>query len=148
MAITLTTTAYLALPKSNATGVDSVSFDYTGAAGVTFCASANATVLLGPKIAAGNTILDIAGYSSSGAGSNPVDIGIEASLSKFASQLTQGSIQRASKTTLPYKVTVSDDAAAQYKTVTFAFTPGTNTAAVRAAYTVYFTRDPGAGSFG
>lgn len=148
MAITITSTAYAAQPKVNVTGVDSVSFNLTTAAGVTFCASANATIILGPRIPAGSTILDIAGFSSSGAGSNPCDIGIEASLSKFASQATQGARAWATKTTLPYKVTVSDDAVAQYKTVKFAYTPGTNTAVVQAAYTVYFTRDPGAGSFG
>lgn len=148
MPLTLTSTAYSAIPKSNATNVDSVSFNYTSPAAITFCASANATVVLGPRIAAGNTILDISGFSSSGSATNPVDIGIENSLSKFASQKAQGAIIRADKTTLPYKVTVSDDAISQFKTVKFAFTPGTNTAVVQAAYTVYFTRDPGAGSFG
>lgn len=147
MAITLTSTAYGAQPKVNVSGVDSVSFNYTSAAGVTFCASANATIILGPRIPAGSTILDIAGFVSSGAATAPVDVGIEASLSKFASQLTAGAQARATKTTLPYKVTVSDDAVAQYKTVKFGITPGTNTAVVQTAFTVYFTRDPGAGSF-
>lgn len=148
MAITLTSTAYAAQPKVNCTGVDSVSFNYTSAAGVTFCASANATIILGPRIPAGSTILDIAGFVSSGAATAPVDVGIEGSISKFGSAQAAGAIVRSTKTTLPYKVTVSDDAAAQYKTVKFGVTPGTNTAVVQAAYTVYFTRDPGAGSFG
>lgn len=49
MAITLTSTAYTATPKTNHTDVDSVSFRYTSAAGVTFCASANATIVLGQE---------------------------------------------------------------------------------------------------
>lgn len=147
MPLTLTSTAYSAQPKMMPAGVDSVSFNYTSAAAVTFCASANATVVLGPRIPTGCTILDIAGFSSSGAATTPVDIGIESSLSKFASQVTAGARVWATKTTLPYKVTVSDDAAALYKTVKFGVTPGTNTAVVQLAYTVYFTRDPGAGSF-
>lgn len=147
MPLTLTSTAYAAQPKVNATGVDSVSFNLTTAAAVTFCASANATVILGPRIPAGSTILDIAGFVSSGAATNPTDVGIENSLSKFGSAQASGAIVRSTKTTLPYKVTVSDDAVAQYKTVKFAVTPGTNTAVVQLAYTVYFTRDPGAGSF-
>jgi hypothetical protein len=147
MPLTLTSTAYSALPKVNPSGVDSVSFNLTSAAAVTFCASANATVILGPRIPAGSTILDIAGFTSSGAATAPVDIGIEASLSKFASQVTAGERAWATKTTLPYKVTVSDDAINQFKTVKFGVTPGTNTAVVQCSYTVYFTRDPGAGSF-
>lgn len=148
MAITLTSTAYSAQPKNMPSGVDSVSFNYTSPAGITFCASANATVILGPRIQAGCTILDIAGFTSSGAATAPVDYGIEASLSKFASAVTAGARAWATKTTLPYKVTVSDDAVNQFKTVKFGITPGTNTAVVQCAYTVYFTRDPGAGSFG
>ncbi len=142
MALTLTSTAYSATPKVLHAGLNSVSFDYTSAASVTFCSSANATVILGPKIAQNMTITNIYGSHSCGAATCPVDIGIESSLSKFSSQKAQSVHAMAAATGFPYKVSVSDDAAAMYKVVKFAFTPGTNTAVVNAKYTVEFTRDP------
>ena len=141
MALTLTSTAYLAGPREIIAGVNSTSFDYTGAAGVTFSASANATVILGAKIPNGSTILMISGSHSSGADTCPVDIGYDTSLSAFASQKTQGTNAITTKTTLPFKVSVSDDAVNLYRVMRFGVTPGTETAAVRLNYTVYFTRD-------
>lgn len=142
MPLTLTSTAYSAVPKAQHSGEFSVSFDLTSAAAVTFCASANATVILGPRVEQGTTITDIFVYSSSGADSNPVDVGIEASLSKFASQLTKGARAFCPKGNLPYKVSVSDDAANLWKTVKYSVTPGTNTAVVQVKSTIYCTRDP------
>src|SRR5258708_5772639 len=114
MTVTITSTAYSSVPKAIHAGVNSVSFDLTTAAGVTLCASANATVILGPRIQQGMTILNITGNHSSGSDSCPVDIGIDTSLSKFASQKTQAAHAMTTKTTLPFKVSVSDDAAALY----------------------------------
>lgn len=142
MAVTLTSTAYSAQPKAQVSGSYTVSFDYTSAAGVTFCASANATVILGPRVEQGTTITDIMVYVSSGADTAPVDVGIEASLSKFASQKAAGTRTICTKANLPYKVSVSDDAAALYKTVKYSVTPGTNTAVVQIKSTIYCTRDP------
>ena len=146
MARTLTSTAYLATPKAIHTGVNSISFDYTNAAGAgnSLSASANATILLGPRIPNGATILEIVGAHSSGAGTMPVDIGIDTSLSKFSSQKAQGNraIVTGAGGNLPFKVSVTENAAAQYRTVNFAITPGTDTALSKFNYTVYFTQDP------
>jgi hypothetical protein len=142
MAVTLTSTAYSAIPKAIHAGVNSVSIDFTSAAGVTFCASANATVVLGPKIANGMTILNITGSHSSGSDSCPVDIGVDTSLSKFATQKTQISNAIAGVGNVPFKVSITDTAATQYRVIKFAATPGTNTAVVQFKYTVFFTADP------
>lgn len=144
MARTLTSTAYSSLPKSIHAGVNSITFDYTVAAGAgnSLSGSANGTILLGPKIPNGATILDISGRHSSGSASMPVDVGIDASLSKFSSQKTQLSRATVTGLGLPFKVSVTENAAAQYRTVTFGITPGTDTAASRFKYTVLFTQDP------
>lgn len=145
MARTLTSTAYLALPKAIHAGVNSISFDYTNPAGAgnSLSASANATIILGPKIPNGATILDIVGAHSSGAATMPVDIGIDASISKFATQKTISTRAIAGVgSNLPFKVSVTENAAAQYRTVTFGVTPGTDTALSSFKYTVYFTQDP------
>jgi hypothetical protein len=142
MAITLTATAYSALPKAIHAGVNSVSIDYTSAAGVTLCASANATVVLGPKIANGMTILNITGSHSTGSATCPVDIGIDSSISKFATQKAQAANATAAVANFPFKVSVTENAPAQYRTITFGATPGTNTAVANFKYTVFFTADP------
>lgn len=142
MPLTLTSTAYSAQPKAVHVGVFSINFNFTSAAAVTFCASANATTILGPKIEQGTTINDITVFVSSGAATAPVDVGIESSLSEFASQVTAGARAWCTKGNLPYLVSVSDDAAALYKTVKYSVTPGTNTAVVQVKSTVYCTRDP------
>ena len=145
MARTLTSTAYSALPKAIHAGVNSISFEYTNAAGAgnSLSASANSTILFGPRIPNGATILEIVGAHSSGAATMPVDIGIDGSLSKFFSQKTQ--VTRAIAGVggnLPFKVSVTENAAAQYRTVVFGITPGTDTALSEFRYTVYFTQDP------
>ena len=138
MAVTLTSTAYSASPKQICAGVNSVSFTYT--VGV-MSASANATVILGPKIPANSTILLISGSHSTDAATCPVGIGADADLSYFASAQTQGSNAITTKTTLPFLVSVTDTAASLYAVVKFAATPGTNVAAGVFNYSVYFTRD-------
>ncbi len=142
MAITLTSTAYSATPKQQVAGMFSINFNYTSPAGTTFCASANATTILGPRIQQGTTINDIMVYVSSGSATNPTDVGIEASLSKFASQVASGNRTLCGKATLPYKISVSDDAANLWKTVKYSVTPGTNTAVVKVKSTIICTRDP------
>jgi hypothetical protein len=141
MAITFTTTAYSATPRLVHTGVYSVSFDYTTTAGASLSASANSAVVLGPRIPNGTWILGVMGSHSSGAATCPVDIGVDATISVIASQKTQGANAIAAATNVPYKVSVSDDAAAQYRTLKFGVTPGTDTAAVNLKYTVLLTRD-------
>ncbi len=139
MAVTLTSTAYSASPRDLPSGVYSVSIDYT--ATVTLSASANATVILGPKIPNQHVILGVVGSHSSGAATCPVDVGYDDSLSAFASQKTQGSNALCAATNVPFKVSVSDDAANLYRVVKFAATPGTDTAGVVFKYSVLASRD-------
>lgn len=139
MAQTLTSTAYLEEPKEIVAGVNSVSFDYT--ATVSLSASANANVILGPKIPNGSTILQISGSHSSGAATMPMSIGYDDSLSAFASDKTQGTNAITTKTSLPFKVSVSDDAANLFRVLKFSPVPGTETANAVFNYTVMFTRD-------
>jgi hypothetical protein len=141
MAQTFTSTAYSATPRMVETGVFSVSFDYTTPAGTSLSASANSAVVLGPKIQNGLHILGVMGHHSSGAATCPVDIGVDNTISVIASQKTQGSNALAAGGNVPYKVSVSDDAAALYRTLKFGVTPGTDTAVVRLAYTVLLTKD-------
>ncbi len=140
MAQTFTSTAYSAIPRVVENGVFSVSFDYTTAAGVSLSASANSAVLLGPKIANGLHVLAVMGSHSSGAATCPVDIGFDDTLSVLASQKTQGANALAAYN-VPFKVSVSDDAAALYRVLKFGITPGTDTAVVNFKYTVLLTRD-------
>jgi hypothetical protein len=141
MAVTYTSTAYSATPRSVEKGAFTVSIDYTTPAGASLSASANGTIILGPRIPHGTHILRIEGSHSSGAATMPVDIGIDTSLSEFASQKASGTNAITTKSTLPFRVSVSDDAAAQYRTLVFAATPGTDTAVANFKYTVTLTRD-------
>lgn len=139
---TFTATAYSASPKEIVSGVNSAVIDYRSGA-TSLSASAGATVILGPKIPNGSTILQIFGSHSSGAGSCPVDIGFNDELSAFASQKTQGSNAICDKvSSVPYKVSVSDDAANLYRVIALAPDPGTDTRSVEFKYTVLFSRDP------
>ena len=143
MARTLTSTAYSAVPKEVHVGVNAISFEYTNPAGSgnSLSASANSTILFGPRIPNQSYILDIVGAHSSGADTMPVDIGIDASLSKFFSQKTQVTRAIAGKgSNLPFKVSVTDNAA-PHRTVVFGITPGTDTALAEFRYTVYFMKD-------
>lgn len=141
MAITFTSTAYAQQPRSVHTGVVTVSFDYTTTAGASLSASANGNVILGPRIPADHYILRVSGSHSSGAATCPVDIGVDDTLSVLSSQKTQGTNAIGTATNVPYKISVSDDAVNRWRTVKFAATPGTDTAAVNFKYTVEYTRD-------
>lgn len=141
MAQTFTSTAYSATPRLVTTGVTAASFNYTTPAGTSLSASANSAVVLGPRIPNGATIIAVTGSHSSGAATCPVDIGVDATLSVLASQKAQGTNALAAAANVPYKVSVSDDAAALYQTVKFGVTPGTDTAVVNLRYTVWYTQD-------
>lgn len=143
MAVTLTSTAYSATPRTVHEGVYSVSFDYTSpsGAGNSLSASANSTVILGPKIQNGTWILAVMGQHSSGAATMPVDIGLDDTISAIASQKTLGTNAITTNGTLPYKVSLSDDATVQYRVLKLGVTPGTDTAVANFKYTVLLTRD-------
>lgn len=142
MALTLTSTAYSATPRQVHEGVYSVSFDYTTPAGVSLSASANSSVIFGPRIPNKTWILGIIGSHSSGAATCPVDIGLDSTISCLASQKAQAvNAINALSGSVPYLVSLSDDATVQYSTLKFGVTPGTDTAVVNFKYTVLLTRD-------
>lgn len=143
MAITETSQAYLNGPKDIHVGNFDHNMLYTIVA--TASASANALTVLGQKVQKGIYIMEINGQHTSGAASCPCDIGLDASLSLFGSQVTQGvNVTPASFKggVFPYQSTVSDDAAALYQTMKYSLTPGTNTTGVILNYTVRLARDP------
>lgn len=143
MAITETSSAYAAGPKDLHAGDFCHTMLHTVAA--TASSSANATVVLGQKVQNGIYIMGIDGAHSSGAASCPVDIGIDALPSAFASQVTQ-SVNVVPSTfkanVFPYRSSVSDDAAVLYQTVKYGITPGTNTTGIVLNYTLRMARDP------
>ncbi len=142
MAQTFTSTAYSATPRLEVSGVTVAYFDYTTPAGVSLSASANSAVILGPRIPTGCTILAVVGSHSSGAATCPVDIGVDAAISCLASQKASGTNAiNALSGSVPYKVSVSDDAATLFSTVKFGVTPGTDTAVANFKYQVWYTRD-------
>src|SRR3990167_3732957 len=87
MAITETSTAYTSQIKDVHVGNFVHAFEYTVVA--TISASAGAMTILGPRVQKNLYILAINGRHTSGADSMPVDIGIDASTSLFATQVTQ-----------------------------------------------------------
>jgi hypothetical protein len=142
MAQTFTSTAYLATPRVVHEGVFSISFDYSTPAGVSLSASAGAITILGPRIQNGMHVLGVIGSHSSGAATFPVDIGMADDVSAFASAKAAGSNAiNAKSSSVPYRVSCSDDATTQTKTLVLTGAPGTDTAVARFQYTVLLTRD-------
>lgn len=143
MAITETSSAYLAGPRDVHVGAFNQAMLHTIAA--TASASANALVVLGQKVQKGLYIMGIEGHHTAGADSAPVDIGIDTSLSEFASQLTKGTNADPSKFKagiFPFLVDVSDDAANLYRVVKYGISAGTNTTGVILKYNVRLDRGP------
>jgi len=77
---------------------------------------------------------------SSGAASSPMDIGVDTSLSAFASAVTQGAGHVCVKG-LPFRVSLTDTAEPQYVTVKATVTPGTATASVKINAVVEYQMD-------
>lgn len=118
-------------------GVVSITSTYTGTTAI----SPSATTILMAKIPNRATILDVQGIVSSGAATCPFTMGVSnGTLSSFATAGTVATILRATKG-LPYDISLSDDAAAQYVYVNMTVTPGTATTAVEASMTVQYTLD-------
>lgn len=136
---TLTATAAAATgPVRNLhAGVISISSTYSGTTAI----SPSATTVLMCKIPNRATILDVVGTVSSGAATCPFTLGVSnGSLSSFATGGTITSALRATKG-IPYDVSLSDDAAAQFVYVNLTATPGTATTEVEAKVTVLYTMD-------
>ncbi len=136
---TLTATTYAQPPRNLPSGVISVSGSF--ASGATSIDASATTVFL-CKIPNKATILDLFEHHTTGAATCPVDIGIDATLSAFVSGGAQAGVLRGSVgANLPYTVSLSDDAAANYSTLKATYTPGTATASLKVNFSVYYTMD-------
>lgn len=135
---TLTATAAAATgPVRNLhSGVISITSTYSGSTAI----SPSATTLYMAKIPNRATILDIQGIVSSGAATCPFTLGVNGDLSAFATGGTVATVLRATKG-VPYDISLSDSAAAQYKYITCTVTPGTATTEVEAKVTITYTMD-------
>lgn len=142
MAATYTSTAYSATPRMIHEGNFSVSFDYTTPAAVSLSASTGAVTIFGPRIPNGVWVLGVFGSHSSGAATFPVDIGFTDDISALSSQKASGALAwNAKVASTPYRVSCSDDATIQTKTLTLTGAPGTDTAVAQFKYTVIMTKD-------
>lgn len=137
---TLTATAMSRPARSLPSGVISQTVEFnSGATQI----SASATTVLLTKIPNQATILDILVHHTAGSATCPVDYGIDSTLSALISQATLGVITRASVVAnIPYKVSLSDDAANNYAIFKATATPGTATASLKIKATIYYTMDP------
>ncbi len=135
--------------KSFPQGIISQSFSYnTGAV-----TASGATLFQLCKIPVGATIVDLNILASSGAATNPADVGITGNgllgnsttvvagtASTFVAAGTGGALARATKG-LPWRVSISDDATVRFVTLTATVTPGTATVSCQLDGTVFYTLD-------
>lgn len=147
MATATQSTTLMARPaRSIVEGPTTVPFSYnTGAT-----TASGATLIQLCKIPAGATITDVWALASSGAATNPMDIGItgtgtylgaaatSGTASTFASAGTGGAVVRATKG-VTWKVEASDDATTRFATLTATVTPGTNTVSLQIQGAVTYT---------
>jgi len=143
MPITETSSAYLSGPRDVHVGRFDQAMIHTVAA--TASASANALVVLGQKVQNGLYIMGIEGYHTSGADTAPVDIGLDADLSVFATQKTQGVNfvpSNAKAGVFPYLVSITDTANPQYSVVKYGVSAGTNTTGIIFKYNIMINRNP------
>ena len=133
--LTATAAASTGVVRAN-NGVNSLTVTYSGSTAI----SPSATTIYMAKIPNRATILDVLGIVSSGAATCPFYLGVDGDLSAFATGGTVATVLRATKG-LPYDISLSDSAAAQYKYITLTATPGTLTTEVEAKVTVIYTMD-------
>lgn len=146
MATATQSTTLMARPaRSIESGAVTVPFAYnTGAV-----TASGATLLQLCKIPVGATITDVQILATSGAATNPADVGITGtgtyqgastagSASTFASAGTGGAVVRATKG-LTWKVEASDDATVRFATLTATVTPGTATVSLQINGSITYT---------
>lgn len=136
MATATQTSTAMSRPAKDGIGLISKTISFNS--GTVSCSGASVIELC--KIPFGATIIEVNGYTSTGAASAPIDVGGLTNASDFVSQATQGAVWRATKG-LPYRVTGSDDAVNKYLTLKGTITPGTSTASVKIDVTVVYTMD-------
>lgn len=149
---TQSTTCMLNNARSYPVGVISKTFSInTGAV-----TASGATLIQLCKIPHNATILDLWVLSSSGAATNPTDVGITGNAqtpgtvpptsgtagtaSTFVSAGAGGALARATKG-LPWRVYLSDDASPRHVTLTATVTPGTATVSLQVDGTIFYTLD-------
>lgn len=139
MATTFTATAYAQSARQVHAGLNCVTIKTSSPSSITLSASANATTFLMCKIPNKAIIVDVIEWHSTGAATCLADVGIDATLSAFCSQVTQGQVNRGSViANIPYKVNNADTVIPSYSGVRVSFAPGTNTAVCQCAISVLY----------
>ncbi len=135
---TLTASTYLKSPKFIESGVVCVA----GSFGPTSLEASAQTILLA-KIPNRATIIDIIEHHTTGATSCPMDVGIDATLSAFQTQGTQGVVNRLSVgANTNYLVSLSDDAANNYSILKATPTLASATTSFKLNFAISYTMDP------
>lgn len=140
-AVTYTSTAIAnnrAIPKLHA-GVTTNRVSYNSGT-TSMTASAGANVVLLCRVPNKTTVIDLIEFHTTGAATCPTDFGFAGDVSALGSALTQAITNRANKG-VPYDVSVSDSAVAQYKTLQCMPLPGTSTASFKVDVTVLYVAD-------
>lgn len=135
---TLTATTFARDARSVENGVISVTGQYTAGAAL----EASAQTILLCKIPNRATIVDIIEHHTTGATSCPMDFGIDATLSAFSTQGTQGVINRLTVgANLGYQVSLSDDTTQNYAILKATPTLASSTTSFKLTYTVTYSMD-------
>lgn len=135
---TLTATTFARDARSVEKGVVSVTGQYLAGAAL----EASAQTILLCKIPNRATIVDIIEHHTTGATSCPMDFGIDATLSAFSSQGTQGTVNRLTVgANLGYQVSLSDDAANNYAILKATPVLASSTTSFKLTYTVTYSLD-------
>jgi hypothetical protein len=135
---TLTASTFAKSPRYVENGVVSVSGEYNAAAAL----EASAQTIFLCKIPNKATVLDFVEHHTTGATSCPVDYGIDGTLSAFASQVTQGGVNRLSVgANVNYQVSLSDDAVANYAIFKATPTLASSTTSFKLRWTITYTMD-------
>lgn len=145
MPYTWTATAYANSARQVHAGLNCVTARTTSASGAgnTLSASANAATFIMCKIPNKALIVDVIEWHSCGAATCLADVGIDSTLSAFASQVTQGQRNNASViANLPYKVNNADTVIPSYSSVKVSLTAGTNTAVAQVNVSVLYYMAP------
>ena len=124
-------------PRAVHAGVNSITVSFnSGATAI----SPSATTVLMAKIPSKATILDIIQQHSSGAGTCPMDVGVDTDLDALTTAATTAVWSRATAG-VPYRVDASGTVTAGFQYVKATVTPGTATASVKIDLTILYTMD-------
>lgn len=131
-------------PRELSPGLNAVPFYFNSGANTV---DASATTILLCKIPNKATIVDFVAHHTIGAATCPADYGVSGGLgltgasSLLASALATGSIARGKAGGIPFKISLSDDAANNFVYLQAVATPATATTSLIIQGTVYYTMD-------